>query len=120
MGRGELAILVVDDEEMVRSMVCAALKAAGWQAHEAADADGATAILADRRGDFDILLTDICMPEKGGRELAREVREEYPHVRVIYMTGFPDQDLEPGARVLSKPFTSATLRTAIHESMAEG
>jgi CheY-like chemotaxis protein len=83
-------VLVVDDEDAIRSFVDRVLRDAGYET--ALAADGAAAIrLVEDGGSFDLLLTDLHMPELTGDELARRVRLIHPDIRVLYLTGFADQ-----------------------------
>jgi CheY-like chemotaxis protein len=85
-----LRILVVDDEETVRKFVDRVLREAGHRTVTAAD--GATALkAAQEQGPFDLLLTDVNMPKMVGDELARQVRQHEPSMKVLYLTGFSDQ-----------------------------
>jgi two-component system cell cycle sensor histidine kinase/response regulator CckA len=85
-----LRILVVDDEETVRKFVDRVLREAGHTTVTAAD--GVTALkAAQEQGPFDLLLTDVNMPKMVGDELARQVRQHEPSMKVLYLTGFSDQ-----------------------------
>src|SRR5262245_33998399 len=81
--------LVVDDEEPVRRFVDRVLTEAQYRTTQAAD--GAEAIkVAAEHGPFDILVTDLMMPEMTGDELARRLRQNEPGLKVLYLTGFSD------------------------------
>ncbi len=77
-------ILVVDDEDGVRSFLAEALEDAGHSVAEAGDGDEATERL--RREPFDLLVTDLRMPRMDGLELVRVARAERPEMRVIVLT----------------------------------
>jgi two-component system cell cycle sensor histidine kinase/response regulator CckA len=82
-------ILVVDDEESIRTFADAALRAAGFETMLAVS--GADALArAEHLGDFDLLLTDMRMPGMDGCELARRLRQSRPDLPVLYLTGFSD------------------------------
>ena len=84
-----LSVLVVDDEELVRKFVERVLREAGYQTATASD--GLEAIeVAAKLESFDILVTDVMMPQMTGDELARRVRVSTPSVKVLYLTGFSD------------------------------
>jgi CheY-like chemotaxis protein len=84
-----LSVLVVDDEELVRKFVERVLREAGYQTATASD--GLEAIeVAAKLESFDILVTDVMMPQMTGDELARRVRISTPSVKVLYLTGFSD------------------------------
>jgi two-component system, cell cycle sensor histidine kinase and response regulator CckA len=87
--RGPQSALVVDDEELVRRFVDRVLREANYRTSLAAD--GVEAIkLAAEHGPFDILVTDLMMPEMMGDELARRLRQNDPGLKVLYLTGFSD------------------------------
>jgi len=111
-------ILVVDDEEPVRRFVDRVLQAAGYQTVVAGD--GPAAIEAGRNlGHFDVLVTDLMMPEMQGNELARRLRQEKPALKVLYLTGFSDKLFKERATLwedeafLDKPCSVKALRQAV-------
>jgi two-component system cell cycle sensor histidine kinase/response regulator CckA len=82
-------VLIVDDEEPVRMFVDRVLRGAGYET--ALACDGATALgQASKPGSFDVVVTDLMMPQMNGGELARRLREVDPLVKVLYLTGFSD------------------------------
>ena len=83
------SILVVDDEEGVRRFVDRAMKEAGYQTVTVASGSEALAIAATTP--FNMLITDLMMPEMTGDELARRLRTEMPGLKVLYLTGYSDQ-----------------------------
>jgi two-component system cell cycle sensor histidine kinase/response regulator CckA len=87
---GSLTVLVVDDEEPVRRFVERVLREAGYQTATAGDGPEALEV-AQRLGHFDLLLTDVMMPQMTGDELARRLRQSEPSLRVLYLTGFSDR-----------------------------
>ena len=88
--RAPLVALVVDDEEAVRRFVDRVLREGGYRT--ALAADGLDAIdVAAKLGSFDVLVTDVMMPEMTGDELARRLRQADPGLKVLYLTGFSDR-----------------------------
>ena len=85
-----LSVLVVDDEELVRKFVDRVLTEAGYQITTASDGPEALEVAA-RLERFDILVTDVMMPQMTGDELARRVRVTKPGMKVLYLTGFSDR-----------------------------
>jgi two-component system cell cycle sensor histidine kinase/response regulator CckA len=83
-------VLVVDDEPNVREFVDRALRVAGHVTTVAASGPEALGAAA-KSGPYDLLLTDMRMPDMNGDELARRVRHLYPDIKVLYLTGFADQ-----------------------------
>jgi two-component system cell cycle sensor histidine kinase/response regulator CckA len=113
-----LRVLVVDDEAPIRIFVDRVLKDAGYETFVASDGPTALAI-AEKEGSFDILCTDLMMPEMMGDELARQMRLKDRDLKVLYLTGFSDQlfkekvTLWQGEAFLEKPATVKGLQEAI-------
>ena len=110
------ALLLVDDEELVRPVVAAGLRRAGHDVLEAGSAERALDLLADPARVVDLLITDIRMPGMDGPELARRALALRPGLRVLFVSGSPDlpADAEalPGPLLL-KPFRRPDLLAAI-------
>jgi CheY-like chemotaxis protein len=85
-----LRVLVVDDEQTVRRFVERVLREGGYETASAGDGPEALAVAA-RDGRFDVLLTDLMMPEMTGDELARRLRLSEPALKVLYLTGYSDR-----------------------------
>ena len=85
-----LSVLVVDDEELVRKFVDRVLREGGYQTATASDGPEALEVAA-KLEHFDILVTDVMMPQMTGDELARRVRVSAPGIKVLYLTGFSDR-----------------------------
>ncbi|SFP45835.1 cell cycle two-component system response regulator CpdR [Sphingomonas rubra] len=102
-----IRILLAEDDDVMRDYLARALERSGYSV---VAVDRGTAALPLIEADaFDLLLTDIVMPEMDGIELARRAGEIAPDMRVMFITGFAAVTLTvgremPGARVLSKPF----------------
>ena len=88
--RRPLRALVVDDEELVRKFVERVLRDAGYDTATASDGPEALDVAAGAET-FDILVTDVMMPQMTGDELARQVRASTPEIKVLYLTGFSDR-----------------------------
>jgi two-component system cell cycle sensor histidine kinase/response regulator CckA len=84
------SVLVVDDEELVRKFVARVLREAGYQTATASDGPEAIEMAATLET-FDILVTDLMMPQMTGDELARRMRTATPGIKVLYLTGFSDR-----------------------------
>lgn len=111
-------VLIVDDEEPVRRFVDRVLSDAGYETATAAD--GAEALqLAATLGAFDIVVTDLMMPQMPGDELARRLRQNEPGLKVLYLTGFSDNlfkekvTLWEDEAFLDKPCSVKALREAV-------
>lgn len=102
-------ILLVDDELAVRAVLRRALEHVGCVVYEAEDGTEALDIALELGGAFDVAITDLVMPRMNGTELGARLRHLYPHVPVIYMSGYaPDAHrargmVPPDARFLQKP-----------------
>ena len=113
-----LSVLVVDDEELVRKFVGRVLSEAGYQITTASDGPEALEVAA-RLDSFDILVTDVMMPQMTGDELARRVRVTKPGMKVLYLTGFSDRlfkekvTLWADEAFLDKPCSVNGLRQAV-------
>ena len=114
-------ILAEDDDDMRRFLV-KALEKAGHQV--TAFAEGASAFEEIKQTTFDLLLTDIVMPEMDGIELARRAADLDPHLKIMFITGFaavalhPDSKAPKDAKVLSKPFHLRDLVAEVDRMMA--
>jgi CheY-like chemotaxis protein len=108
-----VSVLVVEDEEVVRSLVVQALEGEGYRALVANDGQDALSLATENH--VDLLLTDLTMPKLGGRQLAEQLRVANPDLKVLYMSGYAeggilsDGVLPPATAFLSKPFTFAEL-----------
>ena len=85
-----LSVLVVDDEDLVRKFVERVMREAGYQTAVASDGPEALEVAASLE-QFDILVTDVMMPQMTGDELARRLRVASPGLKVLYLTGFSDR-----------------------------
>ena len=115
-------ILVVDDAEPIRKMVCSMLSFSGYTCLEAADGHEALAIVRDAPGSVDLVLTDIVMPEMGGPELARQLAELRPDLPIVFMSGYSDDPVvrmleHSPALFLPKPFTAAALTEKVRAAL---
>jgi signal transduction histidine kinase len=115
-GRGE-TVLVVEDEPAVREITARILRRSGFAVLEAASGAEALTLAADRQ--FDLLLTDLVMPQVSGTELARRIHQMLPDVPVLFMSGYsqdvlgPRGALDSGAPLIQKPFAAQELLKAI-------
>jgi two-component system cell cycle sensor histidine kinase/response regulator CckA len=116
---GSAKILLVEDEDAVRTFSARALSNKGYQVMDAASGVTALQILADKKFEPEILITDVMMPEMDGTTLAKHVREKYPHVKIIFISGYAEDRFKEhlGADVwfLPKPFTLKQLATKVKE-----
>ena len=121
---GRFTILVVEDNQDVRSFTVAAVEELGFTVLEA---DGAAAALErlSAHPDVSVLLTDVVMPVTNGRQLADAALALRPGLRVIYMTGYTRNAivhngvLDAGTRLLTKPFTLDQLDRELRDVLAD-
>ena len=123
--RGTETILLVEDEEAVRSLVRLALQSNGYQVLEAKDGGDASTILKDFRGPIDLVLTDVVMPKMSGRELASRLPALHPESKLLYMSGYTNSarvlhDITGAtASYLQKPFTTKVLLEKVREVLGD-
>jgi CheY-like chemotaxis protein len=123
-GKGKETILVVEDNSLVREVICRMLVRQGYRAVPAETPSRAIETVEAERDRIDLLLTDIIMPEMNGRELYRQLRALHPGLRVICMSGY-DSDavahrgmLEDGIPLLHKPFEASLLGETVRKALA--
>ncbi len=122
--RGSETILVVEDDEPLRTLTSALLESTGYKVLEAANGETAMSLVRSFEGSIDLLLTDLLMPAMSGVELSACLRELRPGLRVLLMSGYAGEliarhrDNEPEMMLLEKPFTRQCLlsriRLALH------
>jgi len=115
-------VLVAEDEDGVRLLVTRILRAQGHRVLEASSGTDAMRVINAHEGDIDLLVTDVVMGDFGGRTLADAARAVRPQLRVLYMSGYPDQDNlldvgNPTESFLEKPFTVEGLKTRVEMLM---
>jgi two-component system cell cycle sensor histidine kinase/response regulator CckA len=114
-------ILLVEDENAVRSFVARALRQQGYQVLDASNGGEALMIAEQHPGVIHLLLTDVIMPRVSGKQLAERLRTLRTDLRVLYMSGYaeeiiaPHGVLEPGAAFIEKPLTAEALGRKIRE-----
>ncbi|MEO8052034.1 MAG: response regulator [Acidobacteriota bacterium] len=115
-------ILVVDDEPGIRSLVGKILRRERYRVLEAGTAAEAAAIAAAHQA-IHLLVTDMMLPDHNGRQLAKKLVESLPGLRVMYISGYTDDEsiragaFPPGARFLQKPFTLGSLIGTVRETL---
>jgi CheY-like chemotaxis protein len=121
--RGSETILVVEDEEPLRELVSNILQRSGYQVHVASCGSEALEVWRKHRGEIDLLLTDIMMPEgMTGRDLAEKILADEPNLKVLYTSGYPMEvigaDILHGTHhFLQKPYQPAALGRAVRQSL---
>jgi CheY-like chemotaxis protein len=121
-GRGE-TVLLAEDEESLRELARRILIRHGYQVCVATTAPDAIKRASDLGQRFDLLLTDVVMPEMLGNEVADRIHAIRPGLPVLYMSGYAQQvldtqgALESGVDLLEKPFTEDTLLTRVRQAI---
>ena len=116
-------ILLVEDEPNVRRIARRILERNGYIVLEASNGAEALRVLERRQEPIALVLTDLVMPEMGGKELASRLRNVSPTSRVLFMSGYTEDAvlrqsvMEPGAMFLDKPFTFDTLIRKVREAL---
>lgn len=114
-------ILLVDDEESVRAIVMKILRRAKYNVLEAENGEAALRIADSHPEPIDLLISDMYMPGLRGPEVAQALAPKRPGVRVLFMSGYADQDsrsgVPAGANFLNKPFSSKELAAAVEAAL---
>lgn len=119
--KGMETILLVEDEQMVRSLTCHILELCGYTVVEAQNGVEASVICEKGECKIDLLMTDVVMPLMGGRELAERLAQTHPQLRVLFTSGYTDDAvvrhgvIETGTNFIQKPFTPNVLAHKIRE-----
>jgi len=105
--QGTETVLLVDDEDSVRSVLAGALSQEGYRVLEAGNGKEALGLIQRCGESIDLLLTDVTMPEMDGEDLADRAKASRPNLKVLFMSGYPNPHL--GQALLQKPFTLPVL-----------
>ncbi len=122
---GEGTILVAEDEAAVRNFVCKVLRERGFTVLEAADGVEALDIAAAHAAPIQMLLSDVVMPEMGGRELAGRLGRLRPDMKIVFMSGYAENEivhqgaLDEGTNLIEKPFSAGTLARRVLDALSE-
>jgi CheY-like chemotaxis protein len=121
--RGSETILVVEDELPVRRLMARLLRVQNYEVHEAGNAGEALELLGSHSGKFDLMITDVVMPDMNGVALAERVATSQSRTKVLFVSGYRDGELsrlgmpDLGSRLLQKPFTTLDLATKVRETL---
>jgi two-component system, cell cycle sensor histidine kinase and response regulator CckA len=121
--KGSETILLVEDEPGVRRLARQILERTGYCVIEAAHGMHGLEVARQHDGPIDALVTDVVMPELGGRELADRLRELRPNIKVLFMSGYTDDDMFRHGRLdartafLPKPFSPSALLAAVRAAL---
>ena len=118
-------ILVVEDEPGIRALVRKILRRQGYEVLEAANGQDALALCQDNSRRVELLITDVLMPQMGGRELVERLQTQGHDMKVLYVSGYTDDsaiysnELPSGTAFLQKPFTLGSLLDKVKEVLAQ-
>jgi CheY-like chemotaxis protein len=115
-------ILVVEDEDVVRTLLARTLEQLGYEVETAVDPSVGLPLLRDRGDEFALVISDMMMPRTTGAEFAREVAKWKPELPFVFISGYPEDVSARSGDVaatsfLQKPFTSEALATAVHDAL---
>ena len=119
--RGHETILLVEDDEAVRTLARTVLEGRGYRVLVASDGEAALSVAAAHEGTIDLLVSDVVMPRLGGREVANRLREARPGLRTLFVSGYTDDAiLRHGVAAgrdpfLAKPFTPEQLTRSVRD-----
>ena len=120
--RASGTVLLAEDEPLLRELGETILQHAGYSVLTAENAAGLRDLVANHDGSIELLLTDVIMPGMSGPELGRLAKKRWPNLRVLYMSGYADEDiqeLDGDFAFLQKPFTPSELTAKIAEVLGE-
>jgi two-component system, cell cycle sensor histidine kinase and response regulator CckA len=118
---GTETILLVEDEEMVRNLSRQILETCGYRILEARNGVEALTICQKFDSKIDLLMTDVVMPQMGGRELAEKLSQMYPQIRLLFTSGYTDDGIirlgviKTGDNFIQKPFSFETLAKKVRD-----
>jgi two-component system, cell cycle sensor histidine kinase and response regulator CckA len=118
---GRECVLLVEDEDVVRTLAAKTLSDRGYEVLAAEHADAACEIWRERKQDVDLLVTDIIMPGRDGKQLSQTLRKDRPDMRVLFMSGYDDQLLsehdvfDDRPDFIPKPFAVETFALKVRE-----
>ncbi len=119
--KGKETILIVDDEDIVRVLTRQILEEGGYKIIEARNGVEALSIFEKPDCKIDLLITDVVMPQMGGRELAEKLTPRYPSTRILFTSGYQDdantrqEETEFGKNFIEKPFAPDSLGQKVRE-----
>jgi signal transduction histidine kinase/DNA-binding response OmpR family regulator len=122
---GGETVLVVEDDQYLRSIIAQALKRQGYKILEAADGVEGVVLFDKNKQEIDLTVTDIVMPRMSGFELTDLLKPLRPQMKVLYMSGYADhaglieRNLNPGGNFIPKPFSLEDLSSKVSEILGK-
>ena len=123
---GHERILLVEDEDNVRSFSARALRATGYEVFEADSGEEALDVLADIGNQIDLMVSDVVMPEMDGPALLLKVREKLPDLKVIFVSGYAEESVrqdiadDRSVEFLAKPYSLDQINSKVKEVLGKG
>ncbi|MES2782660.1 MAG: ATP-binding protein [Pseudomonadota bacterium] len=120
---GSGRVLIVEDEDMVRAVAERALVRQGYVVETASDGEQALELFADGKR-YDLVVSDVVMPNLDGPSMARKLRESYGEIRLLFMSGYAEEQLREtisldNVSFLAKPFSVQQIAEAVHDALAK-
>jgi PAS domain S-box-containing protein len=124
--QGTETVLLVEDEEQVRTILQQMLEERGYRLLTASAGEEALRIAADYEAEIQLMITDVVMPQMSGRELAEQIQPLRPNMKVLYMSGYTDDAivrhglLDEKLQFLQKPFDAALVARKVRQVLDSG
>ena len=120
---GSSRILIVEDEDMVRAVAERALVRQGYVVETASDGEQALEMFATGKR-YDLVVSDVVMPHLDGPSMARQLREIYGDIRLLFISGYAEEQLREtisldNVAFLAKPFSVQQIAEAVHNALAQ-
>ncbi len=122
---GSETVLIVEDDDSLRKFAHKALQQYGYKVLKAENGEDALRVSEAHDGSIDLLITDVVMPKVSGKETAERLQTLYPHIKIIFMSGYTDDAivrhgvLTPGLNFIQKPFSPEGLARKVREVLDE-
>jgi two-component system, cell cycle sensor histidine kinase and response regulator CckA len=119
-------ILVVDDNELFRNLILTILRRSGYTVYEASGSKEALQKVQELNGAIDLMITDVVMPDISGSDLYKEVYGQYPHIKVLFVSGYAgdvlihsdvEEIIESKKAFLQKPFPGEDLLKMVEKEL---
>ena len=123
---GQGTILLVEDEDVLRSLNARGLRSRGYSVIEASNGIEAMEALEERDGAVDLVVSDVVMPEMDGPTLLKEMRKRNPNLKIIFVSGYAEEAFDKSLpeneqfAFLPKPFALSALVEKVKETMTAG
>ena len=120
---GNETILIVEDQDPVRKLMTRILTAKGYTVLQARNGQEALEKTEQQEGPIHMVVTDVVMPEMGGREFVARVKTVCPYAKVLYVSGYPfdslaeEGSINPAAPFLRKPFNPTELTSMVRQEL---